>query len=42
VIITKSFTPVSHFEYDTKDVLALYKRLAGKELDLENLDDTEQ
>lgn len=41
VIITKSFTSVSHFEFDTKDVLALYKRLAGKELDLENLEDTD-
>lgn len=41
VIITKSFTSVSHFEPDTVDVLNLYKRLTGKPLDLENLEEEE-
>lgn len=41
VIITKSFSSVSHFEIDTIDVLNLYKRLAGKSLDLDNLEEEE-
>ncbi len=42
VFIARSFTSVSHFEPDTKDVLELYKKLSGKELDLTNLDDEEE
>lgn len=39
VVITRSFTSVSHFEPDTKDVLSLYKALTGKELNLEEEDE---
>ena len=39
VIITRSFTSVSHFEPDTVDVLAMYKALTGKTL---NLDEEEK
>ena len=35
VIIPKSFSSVSHFEPDTKDVLELYKIITGKELDID-------
>lgn len=35
VVITRSFTSVSHFEHDTTDVLNLYKKLTGKEMNLE-------
>jgi len=42
VIITKSFTSVSHFEPDTLDVLALYKKITGKDLDLEIPDEKEK
>ena len=39
VVITRSFTSVSHFEPDTVDVLAMYKALTGKTL---NLDEEEK
>lgn len=39
VVITRSFTSVSHFEPDTIDVLKLYKALSGKEI---NLDEEEE
>jgi Rab GDP dissociation inhibitor len=42
VVITRSFTSVSHFEPDTKDVLALYKALTGKELNLEEEEEDKQ
>lgn len=42
VIITKSFSSVSHFEPDTRNVLDLYKTLTGKELDLEHLEEEGQ
>ena len=42
VMITKSFTSVSHFEPDTEDVLNLYKKLTGKELDLETIEEEEK
>jgi len=42
VIITKSFSSVSHFEPDTKNVIELYKVLSGKDLDLEITDDKEE
>ena len=38
VIITKSFSSVSHFEPDTVNVLSLYKKITGNSLDLENLE----
>ena len=37
VIITDSLDELSHFETATKNVLELYKKITGKELDLENL-----
>jgi Rab GDP dissociation inhibitor len=37
IFITKSLDPQSHFESATQDVLDLYKKLSGKELDLTNL-----
>jgi len=37
VYITKSMDPQSHFESATEDVLALYKKITGKNLDLTNL-----
>lgn len=39
VIITKSFSSVSHFEPDTVNVLNLYEKMTGKRLDLENLEE---
>lgn len=39
VVITRSFSSVSHFEHDTKDVLDLYEKLTGKKM---NLDEEEQ
>ena len=42
VVITRSFTSVSHFEPDTKDVLALYKALAGKEMNLDEEEETKE
>lgn len=42
VFITKSLDPQSHFESATEDVIELYKRITGKEIDLTNLpEDTE-
>ena len=40
--ISKSFDATSHFEKTSLDVLSLYKRVTGKELDLEavNADNT--
>jgi len=37
VIITDSLDELSHFETTTQNVLALYKKITGKELDLDNL-----
>lgn len=37
VYVTKSLDPQSHFESATDDVLRLYKKITGKELDLVNL-----
>lgn len=43
VFVTKSLDPQSHFESATEDVLSLYKKITGKELDLTNLpEDTEE
>jgi Rab GDP dissociation inhibitor len=39
VIITKSFSSVSHFEPDTVNVLNLYEKMTGNSLDLDNLED---
>lgn len=37
VYVTKSLDPQSHFESATEDVLSLYKKITGKDLDLTNL-----
>jgi len=34
VFISKSFDPESHFEYTCEDILDIYKRITGKDLDL--------
>jgi len=39
VFITKSMDPTSHFEGETENVLELYKKITGNEVDLENLPD---
>jgi Rab GDP dissociation inhibitor len=42
VFITKSMDSQSHFESATEDVISLYKKITGKDLDLTNLpEDTE-
>jgi len=41
--ITKSLDPTSHFESATEDVINLYKKITGKDLDLTNIpDDVDQ
>jgi len=43
IFITKSLDPQSHFESATQDVLELYTKITGKELDLTNLpEDTDE
>lgn len=42
VIITTSFSSVSHFEPDTVNVLELYEKMTGNKLDLENLDENKK
>jgi Rab GDP dissociation inhibitor len=43
IYITKSMDPTSHFESATYDVLEIYKKITGKELDLTNLpEDTDE
>lgn len=43
IYITKSLDPASHFESATQDVLELYKKITGKDLDLTNLpEDTDE
>ena len=37
VYVTKSLDPQSHFESATDDVLSLYKKITGKDLDLVNI-----
>jgi Rab GDP dissociation inhibitor len=37
IYVTKSLDPASHFETATQDVLELYKKITGKDLDLTNL-----
>jgi Rab GDP dissociation inhibitor len=37
VVVTKSLDATSHFESATEDVLSLYKKITGKELDLVNI-----
>jgi len=39
VFVSNSFGPVSHFEAETENVLALYKQITGKDLDLVNFPD---
>lgn len=38
--ISTSFDPLSHFENDTNNIMDLYKKISGNEIDL-NLDDGE-
>lgn len=42
VFITSSLDPTSNFESAVIDVLSIYKRITGKELDLENLPEDEE
>lgn len=37
IFISTSFDATSHFESETDNVLGLYKKITGKELDLVNL-----
>lgn len=37
IYITDSFDSTSHFESATHNVIALYKKITGKDLDLENI-----
>lgn len=37
IFITRSMDPASHFESATEDVIRLYKKITGKDLDLTNL-----
>ncbi len=37
VYITDSFDSTSHFESATHNVIELYKKITGKDLDLENI-----
>jgi len=39
VFISNSFDPTSHFENETENVLRIYNKITGKELDLVNLPD---
>jgi len=37
VYITNSMDPSSHFETLTENVISMYKKITGKDLDLENI-----
>lgn len=37
IFVSASFDPTSHFESETIQVLKEYKRISGKDIDLENL-----
>jgi Rab GDP dissociation inhibitor len=37
VFVTRSFDALSHFQYDTENVLEMYKKMTGEDLDLEHL-----
>lgn len=37
IYISESFGPSSHFENETENVLQLYKKITGEEVDLVNL-----
>jgi Rab GDP dissociation inhibitor len=37
LVISESFDATSHFENETENVLQLYKKITGKDLDLVNL-----
>lgn len=37
VFITKSFDAVSHFEEDTNDVLEIFKKITGKDINFKNI-----
>lgn len=41
IFVTNSLDPTSHFETATENVLALYKKICGKDLDLTNLPEDE-
>ena len=40
VFVTSCFDPLSHFENDTNNVIELYKKISGKDLDL-NIEEKE-
>jgi len=40
--ISKSFDPTSHFESTCEDVMDIYRRITGKELDLTPKEKTEE
>lgn len=40
VFVTSSFDPLSHFEFDTQNVIDLYEKMTGTKLDLE-IEETE-
>lgn len=42
VYVSNSFGPLSHFEEETENVLALFKQITGKELDLVNLPEEDE
>lgn len=39
LVISDSFDATSHFENETENVLNLYKKITGKDLDLVNIPD---
>jgi Rab GDP dissociation inhibitor len=41
VFVTNTLDPTSHFESATDNVLELYKKITGKDLDLVNLPEDE-
>ena len=42
IYITNSMNPTSHFEGETNNVLELFKKLTGEDLDLVNLPDMDE
>jgi Rab GDP dissociation inhibitor len=42
IFITNTMDPTSHFETATDNVLELYKKITGKDLDLTNLPEDDQ
>jgi len=42
VIVTRSFSSVSHFEHDTVNVLELFKKITGKDINLDEEENKEK